>query len=141
MYSLIPETMKKIISLSLLLFSIVTFYSCVNIMGKWDDNIHLSIKSAGFNAAGDSVIIKTEGTTWWLTGISVDATNYYDFREMDLLADKYSFQRDDIFVERRDKNTLFVRADANPLELIRTITIWFEAGDYFDRVTITQKPK
>lgn len=110
-------------------------------MGKWDDNIHLSIKSAGFNAAGDSIIIKTEGTTWWLTGISVDATNYYDFREMDLLADKYSFQRDDIFVERRDKNTLFVRADANPLELIRTITIWFEAGDYFDRVTITQKPK
>ena len=56
-----------------------------------------------------------------------------------MLADKYSIKKDCFLVERRDKNTLFVRVDANPLNVIRTITIGFEAGDYFDRVTITQK--
>ena len=133
--------MKKIVILTLLIFSTAAFYSCVNIKGKWDDNIHLSIKSAEFNSAGDSVIIRTGGTSWWLSDISVDATNYSDFRGMDLLADKYSFQRDDIFVERRDKNTLFVRAAANPLNSKRIITVWLEAGDYFDSVTLTQNSK
>jgi hypothetical protein len=133
--------MKKIVILSLLIFSTAAFYSCIFIVGKWDDNIHLSVKSDEFNAAGDSLIIKTEGTSWWLADITVDSTHYYDFRDLDLLADKYSIQRDDIFVERRDKNTLFVRAESNPLEVKRIITIGFEAGDYFDRVTITQKPK
>lgn len=133
--------MKKIIIISLIIFSAATFNSCIFIVGKWDDNIHLSIKSAGFNAAGDSLIIKTEGTSWWLSEISVDTTDYYDFRGMDLLQDKYSFKRDCIFVERRDKKTLFIRADANPLKVKRTIIIGFEAGDYFDRVTITQKSK
>jgi len=133
--------MKKIAIISLFIFSAATFYSCVSIKGRSDDNIHLSIKAAEFNAAGDSVIIKTEGTSWWLSDISIDTANYYDFRGMDLLADKYSFQRDSIFVERRDKTTLFVRAKANPLEVKRIITIWFEDGDYFDNVTITQKSK
>jgi len=141
MHYLIPETMKKFVIISLFIFSASTFYSCIFIVGKWDDNIHLSFKSAEFNATGDSIIIKTEGTSWWLSNISVDTVNYYDFRGMDLLADKYSFQRDNIFVERRDKKTLFVRADSNPLKVKRTITIGFEAGDYFDRVTITQKSK
>lgn len=132
--------MRKIVILSLLILSIVTFYSCIK-YGKWDDNIHLSAKSAEFNATGDSIIIRTEGTSWWFSDISVDATNYYDFRGMDQLADSYSIQRDGIFVERRDKKTLFVRADANPLGAKRTITVWLEAGDYFDSVTITQKSK
>jgi hypothetical protein len=141
MHPIKHETMKKIVILSLFIISAAAFYSCISNKGIWDDNIHLSIKSADFNAAGDSVIIKTEGISWWLSDISADTANYYDFRGLDLLADKYSIQRDDILVERRDKNTLFVKADANPLNSKRIITVWLEAGDYFDSVTITQNSK
>ena len=133
--------MKKILILSFFIISAVTLYSCINILeiGKWDDNIHLSAKAVTFNASGDSAIIKTGGTSWWISGISVDTTYYYGFNDVNMLADKYSIKKDCFLVERRDKNTLFVRVDANPLNVIRTIIVGFEAGDYFDRVTITQK--
>ena len=133
--------MKKILILSLFIISAVTLYSYINIIeiGKWEDNIHLSAKEFTFNASGDSAIIKTEGTSWWLSDISVDTSYYYGFSDVNMLADKYSIKKDCIFVERRDKKTFFVRVDANPLNVKRIITIGFEAGDYFDRVTITQK--
>lgn len=69
----------------------------------------------------------------------MDTSYYYGFSDVNMLADKYSIKKDCIFVERRDKKTFFVRVDANPLNVKRIITIGFEAGDYFDRVTITQK--
>jgi len=31
--------------------------------------------------------------------------------------------------------------EENPLPIQRVIVVEFEAGDYFDRVTITQKPR
>lgn len=41
-------------------------------------------------------------------------------------------------MERRDKNTLFVKVNENPLQVQRVIIVELEAGDYFDSVTITQ---
>jgi hypothetical protein len=108
-------------------------------IGKWDDNIHLSAKEFTFSASGDSAIIKTEGTFWWISDISVDTTYYYGFTDVNMMTDKYSIKKDCFLVERRDKNTLFVRVDSNPLNVKRIITVGFEAGDYFDRVTVTQK--
>jgi hypothetical protein len=43
-------------------------------------------------------------------------------------------------VERRDKTKLFIKVDENPANVQRLITVGLEAGDYFDKVTITQKP-
>lgn len=133
--------MKKIIILSFFVISVIAIYSCINIIeiGKWDDNIHLSAREFTFNASGDSAIIKTEGTTWWISDIAVDTTYYYGFTDVNMQADKYSIKKDCFFVEHRDRKTLFVKVDANPFNVKRIITIGFEAGDYFDRVTITQK--
>ena len=133
--------MKKILILSLFIISAITLYSCINIIdtGKWEDNIHLSTRAITFNASGDSAIINTAGKSWWISDISVDTTYYYGFTDVNMMADKYSIKKDCFLVERRDKNTLFVRVDVNPLNVIRIITVGFEAGDYFDRVTITQK--
>lgn len=133
--------MKKILILSIFIISAVTLYSCINIIeiGKWDDNIHLSAREFTFNASGDSAVIKTEGTSWWISSIAVDTTYYYGFTDVNMMADKYSIKKDCFLVERRDKHTLFVRVSANTLNVIRIITVGFEAGDYFDRVTITQK--
>ena len=133
--------MKRILLLNLFIILAITFYSCSDYKGKWDDNIHLSVKAVEFNAFGDSAIIKTEGISWWISDVSVDTAYYYGFSGIDLLADNYLIKKDCFVIERQDKNTLFVKVEANPNNVKRIITVGFEAGDYFDRVTITQKSK
>lgn len=128
--------MNKIL-LSLL---IITFLSsCTHYKGIWDDNIHLSAKTAEFNSSTDSVIINTKGTSWWISDISVDSINYFDFHAINQISGKYKIKLADILLDRRDRNTLFIKVEANPLNRARIIKIGFEAGDYFDSVTITQK--
>jgi len=133
--------MKRILLFNLFIILVITFYSCSDDKGKWSDNIHLSVKAVEFSAFGDSTIIKTEGSSWWISDVSVDTSYYYNFHGVDLLADNYIIKQDCFVIEKRDKNTLFIKTAANPLNVKRIITVGFEAGDYFDRVTITQKSK
>lgn len=132
--------MKKIFGLNLLIISIIVFNSCTE-KGRWSDIIQLSTKSAEFNASGDSVTIKTAGNSWWISDVSVDTTWYCGFKNVDVQSDSYKIKQDCFDVEHRDKNTLFIKVDPNPNHVKRIITIGLEAGDYFDRVTLTQKPK
>ncbi|GET23010.1 BACON domain-containing protein [Prolixibacter denitrificans] len=133
--------MAKAKILSLMTILIITLFACTKPKGIWEDNIHLSTKSAEFNASGDSVTIKTGGDWWWISDVSVDSTWYYGFTSVDMQSDNYTIKEDCFTVERRDKNTLFIKVAANPNNVKRIITVGLEAGDYFDRVTITQKPK
>ena len=133
--------MKKSLTYYLLIILIVALYSCSKPKGLWDDNIHLSTKTAEFSASGDSITIKTVGNWWWVSDISVDTTWYYRFTDIDLQADSYTIKQDCFDVQHRDKNTLFIKVTANHNNVKRIITVGLEAGDYFDRVTITQKPK
>jgi len=133
--------MKKIINFDLIIILIVAFYSCSKPKGLWEDNIHLSTKNVSFSSSEDSVIIKTGGDWWRISDVSVDRTWYYDFTGVDLQSDNYKIKQSCFEVERRDKNTLFIKVDANPNNIKRIITVGLEAGDYFDRVTINQKPK
>jgi hypothetical protein len=107
--------------------------------GDWDDIIKLSSKSFEFNSKGDSVIVKTGGSWWWVTDISVGNSWYYGFSDINLESDNYIIRHDCLVVEKRDKNTLFIRATANTDSLDRVITVGLEAGDYFDRIVVTQK--
>ena len=134
--------MKRILNLSVIF--VFVFSSCTRIIerrpGDWDDNIHLSVKVAEFDASGDSITIKTEGSWWWITGISVDNKNYI-MKDVYLQAESYSLKQDCFDVKRLDKNTLFIKVEANPKNVKRIISIGLEAGDYFDYVTITQRSK
>ena len=138
-----PQLMNKNVNLVIILA--VALFSCSNInerkLGDWDDNIHLSTKTVEFNAASDSVIIKTGGSWWWVSSISVDSKCYFNFLGVDLQSDHYKIKQDCFVVERRDKNTLFIKVEANPDNAKRIISVGLEAGDYFDRVTVTQKSK
>ena len=69
----------------------------------------------------------------------MDGVNYADFQGIDREADHYTIKRDCFIVERRDKHTLFIKADANPTDAKRIINVVLEAGDYHDAVTVTQK--
>jgi hypothetical protein len=136
--------MKRILRLFLLLSAGIVLFSCSDEeieIGKWDDCIHLSTRSVDFGSHADSVVITTQGSWWWVTDVNVDNLYFYDFKVVDVESDNYRIEQDCFVVERRDKHTLFVKVDANPFNVQRIVTVGLEAGDYFDRVTITQKPK
>lgn len=126
-----------------LVIGMVMLVSCkdkVNPIGKWDDIIKLSTKSVELTAQADSVTITTQGDWWWVDEISFqDSTySYYNREDINLESDAYSITEDAFTVERRDKNTLFVRLKENNTGAERTMSIGLEAGDYFDHVNIQQ---
>ncbi len=128
----------------LLLFSTILFLSACNDkedpIGLWDDNIKLSIKQAEFNAESDSIVVTTEGNWWWIDGISVNDSTYtfYDDVAVNLESEEYSIQKDCFTVERRNANTLFIKMDENSSGEKRLMTVYLQAGDYFDSVHIEQ---
>lgn len=133
--------MKRILNFALLIVLIISFNSCSRKVGDWDDNIKLSTRTVEFNALGDSVVVKTGGSWWWINSISVNGTYFQGSDDSNYDLYNYTIKHDCFIVERRDKNTLFVKVNENPLNDKRVIKIELEAGDYFDSVTITQKAK
>lgn len=134
--------MKRTIYLVLAIALVIGINACSKDSdGNWSDNIKLSVKQADFSASGDSISITTEGDWWWVTEVRVDSAEYYNFENVDLESDNYTLQDDCFVVERRGKNSLFIKVDENTSEQTRTVIVELEAGDYFDRVTINQASK
>ena len=136
--------MKRLSYFMCIIAVVIVLYSCSDnedLIGKWDDNIKLSTKAVEFDANDDSVTITTEGDNWWVTDVTVNSESFHVIESIDIESDNYSIKYDCFVVERRDKNTLFVKVEENQLNTQRVITIGLEAGDYFDRVTITQAAK
>jgi hypothetical protein len=131
------DIMRKVSIFILFVLSITLILSSC---GGWRDNIKLSTKTAQFSAKGDSILITTKDDSWWLSNIRVDNKMFDNFDGIDVLADSYIVKQDCFIFQRRDKNTLFIKLEPNPLNLKRTVIFELEAGDYFDRVTITQNP-
>ena len=128
-----------------LILSVLLISSCSDKedpIGKWDDNIKLSTKNVAFDAKADSVIITTEGDWWLVNGISINGISsiYYNRDSIDLESNSYTIEGDCYTVERRDKNTLFVKMNENLTGKERKMLITLEAGDYFDYVGIKQAP-
>jgi predicted protein tyrosine phosphatase len=136
--------LKRILFLiSLLIIIAFSVSSCEEPIGKWDDNIKLSTRYVEFNAKADSAIITTQGDWWWIDGISAnDSTyQYHNRKDINLESDSYTIKEDFFVVERRDKNTLFVKFEENLTKEERLMIIGLEAGDYFDYVKIKQLAK
>lgn len=136
--------MKKLFFSFLIIGFILMSYSCSKTQfndGDWDDCIKLSAKNVQFSSSEDSVIVKTGGSSWWLTHISVNNDCFYSFENVNPTADKFLIKLDCFVIERRDRHTLYIKLEENPLNVQRIVTIGLEAGDYFDRIRITQKPK
>ena len=130
--------MKRII---LALLMAIVGFSCIEFpIGKWSDNIHLSIKNANLTAAKDSVIITTKGDWWWIDGITFqDSTySYYHRDNFDITSANYVITETEFSLERRNKKTLVVTLLENNTGQERNMHIAFQAGNYFDYVTIRQ---
>ena len=134
--------MKRTIYIVLLVALVVVLNACSkDDDGHWSDIIKLSANEADFSATGDSISITTEGDWWWVTEVRVDSVDYYNFKDVDLESNNYTIQDDCFVVERRGKNSLFIKVDENMSNNSRVVVVELEAGDYFDRVTINQAPK
>lgn len=132
--------MNKVFILILGIFLISSCSDKEVLIGKWDDNIKLSTKYVELAAKADSVTITTEGDWWWINGITFkDSTyQYYQREDINLESDSYSIKEDCFVVERRDKNTLFIKLVENTSGKERSVNITLEAGNYFDYVKIKQ---
>jgi hypothetical protein len=134
------RALNKIIILFAGIFFMISCSDKEDPIGKWDDIIKLSTKNVNLKVETDSIIITTEGDWWWIDGISFEDSTYiyYHREDINLESDFYSIKEDCFLVERRDKNTLFVKLNENKTGNVRIMKISLEAGDYFDYVYIKQ---
>jgi hypothetical protein len=134
------RTKTTAIALLLGIFVVIACSDKEDPIGDWDDNIKLSTKHVDFKFETDSILIATEGACWWVEGISFEDSvfQYYNREDIDLESDSYIISEEDFLVERRNKNTLFIKLEENDTRKIRVIKITLQAGNYFDVVTIKQ---
>lgn len=105
--------------------------------GDWDDNIKLSTKEVGFSAESDSVIITTEGTWWWINGISLNDDSY-DISGINTAQDNFLIEESEFTIERKNTKEIHISMTENQSATERTLTIGLQAGNYFDGIKIVQ---
>ena len=121
---------------------IVAIYSCSNSketpIGLWDDNIKLSQKEAQFTTENDSIVITTEGEWWWIHEISLNENSNFDLSGIDTNAKNFIIDETEFKIERKNATEIHIEMTKNLTGSERVLIIGLEAGDYFDRIIITQ---
>lgn len=124
----------------LIILGIISMNSCKSQpIGLWEDNIKLSIQKAKLKATADEITITTQGSWWWITDITIDELTFSDFAPVDTSSERFTIEQDCLTLTRKNANTLLIQLNANPSSKERIITIGLEAGNYFDRITLTQE--
>lgn len=126
--------MKNVIKLCFALPFLIQL-SC----GLHGDNIHLSEKEFVFEAKGDSTVVTSKGTSWYIVELRIDSVRYFDFRYYSS-DESYTIIRGDLQVEKRNPKTLLIKTARNPSRHRRNFQIVLESGDYFDYINISQMP-
>ena len=106
-------------------------------VGFSEDIIKLSQKEASFSSSGDSIVITTEGETWWVENISLDGTSF-DLQEVNTLNGNFEISAEDFVILRKNATEIHISMAANSTQTDRVLIISLEDGNYFDGITITQ---
>ena len=120
--------------------SVILFFftiSCGKQIGKWDDNIKLSQKTAILNSSKNSITITTKSTGWWLNSITYNNT-IVDVRNIKEAAMNFVVNHADFQVERKDGNKIIITMNENTTNVDRLLSVGLQNGNYFDGLTITQ---
>ena len=132
--------MKGFTHIAFLLFIILSANSCdkSTIDGEWDDNIHLSKKNITISAEATTVLITTEGNSWWVAEILLydDADN--DISDVDNTQEDFLIEREDFIIERKNVKEIYVSMKQNNTGSDRTLTVSLQAGNYFDGFQVHQ---
>lgn len=125
---------KKHLSLLMILISL---FSCTKSQdGKWDDNIKLSQKNVEFSATNDSIIITTDGESWWINNVFFNDST--DFEISENSSGRFLIQEDEFTVDRRSSTELYIEMTQNMKDSVRTLIIVLQNGNYFDGIKIIQ---
>jgi hypothetical protein len=121
---------------------IISFFACNKRapLGQWADNIQLSGKEFSFSAGGDSVLITAKGKWFGINCVTLDTNKINVYSSM-TDACNFIYVDNNIRIESKDCNTLFIKMNANNTYSDRTLSIGLSAGDYFDGIKIVQKKK
>lgn len=107
-------------------------------IGKWDDNIKLSQKEAQFSADKDSIVITTEGESWWISDISFNGNSDYNLGDLDTSQENFLIEDSQFSIERRNSTEIHIVMQRNDTGSERNLIIGLQAGDYFDGIKIVQ---
>ena len=125
----------------LLILGIVILVSCSTNyeepIGKWDDNIGLSQKSATLNSNVGSVTITTKYSGWWLAGIGLDNKSI-DLTGINGLSENFIVTNSDFQVERKNGKSIIITMNPNTTGSERILYVALEGGDYFDGIKVIQ---
>ena len=132
--------MKGKLILQIISILFLSLLSCEsnNPDGKWEDNIKLSTKKVSFSAQSDSVIITTEGTSWWINGIGLNDDWSYDISGIDTIRDNFLIEEPEFTIERKNAKEIHISMTENQSVIERTLTIGLQAGNYSDGIKIIQ---
>ena len=107
-------------------------------IGKWEDNIKLSKKEVSISANANTVIITTEGTWWWIDGISLNGEHNFDMSDIDTSRENFLIEETIFSIERRNAKEIHISMNKNDSGSERILAIGLQAGNYFDRITVIQ---
>jgi hypothetical protein len=141
-----PNNMKTFTKLKVIgiVIILISSYSCSNSdrpdrpIGDWDDNIKLSQKEAKLTSENDSIVITTEGEWWWIYNISLNGESNFDLSGIDTTAKNFIVDETEFKIERKNTTEIHIEMTKNQTGSERVLIIGLEAGDYFDRILITQ---
>jgi len=120
------------------IFLVLGFISCNSGNNRLSDRIKLSTKKADLRAENDSVIISTDGGSWWIN--DVNANGSYFYADPDENDNDYTNVKGDWFsVEKQGKKRLVVKVSENKSKNARKMIITLESGNYFDYINVFQR--
>ncbi|WP_452231365.1 hypothetical protein [Lacinutrix sp. MEBiC02595] len=135
--------MKNNYHIIIWIFLLTTTISCSkseeNNIEKWDDNIGLSQKNVEFTSDNNNVTITTE-YGWCLAGISLNGNYITPTIGIDInpCSNTFIIGNDEFSIQRNSKTEILIEMNENQTNSERVLRVDFSAGNYFDRVIITQ---
>ena len=131
---------QKIIWILILTITISCSKSEENPIGIWEDNIGLSQKSAEFTSENNNITITTEGNWWCLAGVYLNGNHITPTIGIDIdpCSDTFIIGNNEFSIQRNSKTEMLIEMNENQTNSERILRVDFSAGNYFDRVIITQ---
>lgn len=128
---------KQIMPLFLILA--LSFISCFDEKeGNWNDNIKLSKKEVIVSKDKNSIKITTEGKWWWIYEMKLNGESIHFDNEITSLKD-FVIEKDIFRIERKNAQEIDIDINENKTNKKRVLEIGIQAGNYFDRIKLTQE--
>lgn len=123
--------------LTYLLGCAVIIFSCSDPVGFQDKTINLSQDMVSFNSSADSIKITTEGTSWWISNVSLNNT-LVDIDDVNTTDATFEIIQNEFTIIRQSTMELFITMTENPNSQQRVLDIFLSEGNTGDLLTIEQ---